>query len=160
MILHKIFHLNQSVENARLQLADLSSYRHQLDGVERMEPAGQGTTRWQLRLAPLTRVNLVVSEAESSASDTMVFKSVGGDAEVFGAVTFHAIRPRLTEVDVTLDYQFRSPALRLLDRVFGLGDRFLVQHLRSTRAHFEDVPTPARHREVGAAMPALTLKAA
>ena len=160
MILHKIFHLPQPVEEAQARLADVAEYRHSLGGVERAEFTGHGISHWRMRLAPFLKANVVMSEAEASAPGTLVFRSMDGNVEIFGMVTFHAIRPRLTEVDVVLDYNFRSPALRALDRAFGLGDRFLVRHLRAVRAHFEDAQAPARAHEVGAAMSALSLRAA
>ena len=160
MILHKIFHLHQSVEKAQAQLTDVSGYRHSLAGVENAEFTGRGISQWQVRLAPFIKANVVMTEAGVSEPGTVVFRSVDGNAEVFGMVTFHGVRPRLTEVDVMLDYTFRSPVLRLVDRVFGLGNRFLVRQLRAVRGHFEGAPAPARAREIGASMPASALKAA
>ncbi len=160
MILHKIFHLNQTLENAQSQLTDVANYRHALRGVERAEFTGHGISHWQVRLAPLVKADVVMTEAESAVPGTLVFRSMDGNAEIFGMVTFHAIRSRLTEVDVMFDYTFRSPVLRVLDRVFGLGDRFLVRHLRAIRGYFDVAPASARAREVGTAMSAFALKAA
>ena len=160
MILHKIFHLPQPAEEAQARLADVADYRHSLGGVERAEFTGPGISHWRMRLAPFLKANVVMSEAEAANPGNLVFRSMDGNVEIFGMVTFHAIRPRLTEVDVVLDYNFRSPALRVLDRVFGLGNRFLVRHLRAVRVHFEDAQAPARTHEMGAAMSALSFKAA
>ena len=161
MILHKIFHLNQTVEDAQAGLSDVAAYRQSLGGVMRAEFTGHGISHWLVRLAPFLKANVVMSEAESTTPNTVVFRSMDGNAEIFGMITFHSIRPRLTEVDVMLDYSFRSPLLRLIDRVFGLGDRFLVRQLSAIRAHFEGVPVRVRAREVSAsAMPAFALKAA
>lgn len=159
MILHKIFHLHQTVEDAQANLADVSAYRDSLGGVEQAEFTGHGISHWQVRLAPMLKANVVMTDAESAAPGTLVFRSMDGNAEIFGMVTFHSIRSRLTEVDVMLDYSFRSPVMRLVDRVFGLGDRCLVRNLRALRAHFEGAPVPTRVRQV-ASMSALTLKAA
>ena len=160
MILHKIFHLNQTVEDAQAGLADVTGYRQSLGGVECAEFTGHGISHWRVRLAPLLKANAIVTEAETSLPGTVVFRSVDGNTEIFGMVTFHAIRPRLTEVDVMVDYTFRSPVLRLADRVFGLGNRFLVKQLRTVRAHFEGAPVQARARQISAPMPAFALKAA
>ena len=160
MILHKIFHLNQTVEYAQAQLTNVDGYRQALFGVDRAEFTGHGISHWMMRLAPFLKVNLVMTETETTTPGAVVFRSMDGNAEVFGMVTFHSIRPRLTEVDVMLDYQFRSPLLRLVDRVFGLGNRFLTRHLRAVRAHFEGSTTRTRAREVRATMPAFAIKAA
>ena len=147
MILHKIFHLNMSPEQAQTRLANLDHYRHQLDGVERADFPGHGISHWRLRLPFGIKARLVLSEMASEISDGYIFKSLDGNMEVFGAMSFHAIKPNLTEVELMMNYEFRSLWLRALDRAFRLGERFVVSQLRSVRTHFEGesstVRTPA-----------------
>ena len=159
MILHKIFHLTQSVDEAKQQLANVSAYRHRLSGVERLEFTGYGISHWRLRFPLGLSAKMVVSEIAAESGNTSVFKTLDGNMEVFGIVTFHAIRPTLTEVDVMMNYEFRSPLMRVLDRVFGLGDRFMVKHLRSVRTHFEGVTAPVA-RVSAPAFAGMALKAA
>ena len=137
MILHKIFHLSMSPEQSRQRLANVEAYRDALPGVARAEFPGHGISHWLLRLAPGLQARLVLSEMPSEINEGYIFKSLDGSAEVFGAVTFHAIKSNLTEVELMVNYEFHSLTLRLLDRVFGFGERFLVSQLRSVRARFE-----------------------
>lgn len=159
MILHKIFHLNHSVEEAQQRLADVASYRDQLDGVERLDFTGHGISHWRLRLPMGLQAKMVISDLGAETPNTAVFKTLDGNVEVFGVVTFHVIRPNLTEVDVQLNYEFRSPVARALDAMLGLGDAFLVRQLRGVRAHFEG-KAPATLREDSPAFPGMALKAA
>ncbi len=144
MILHKIFHLNMSPEQAQMRLANLDNYRRQLSGVERADFPGHGISHWRLRFPLGIKARLVLSEMASEISDGYIFKSLDGNMEVFGAMSFHAIKSNLTEVELMVNYEFRSLPLRLLDRVFGLGERFVVSQLRSVRTHFEGESVSAR----------------
>ena len=142
MMLHKIFHMNQSVEETRQRLADVSSYRHHLDGVERADVAADGSSQWSLRLPLGFRADFTLAEA-AGEDDSIVFRSIdGGDLEVMGVISFHAIKANLTEIDITLNYESTSPLFNLLDRMLNVGDHFLVNQLRRVRAHFEGIAAP------------------
>ncbi len=145
MILHKIFHLNMSPEQAQRRLANLDNYRHQLAGVERADFPGHGISHWRLRLPMGIKARLVLSEMASEINDGYIFKSLDGNMEVFGAMSFHAIKPNLTEVELMVNYEFRSLPLRALDRILGLGERFIVSQLRSVRTHFEGESVTVRN---------------
>ena len=143
MMLHKIFHMNQSVSETKRRLANVGSYRHHLDGVEKADLAGNGMSHWSLALPLGFRADLVLTEVASEQPDTLVFKSVEGDLEIMGMVSFHAIKNNLTEVDVVINYESASPMFRLLDRMLSIGDHFFINQLRRVRAHFEGIATPA-----------------
>ncbi len=149
MMLHKIFHMNQSVEETRRRLADVSSYRHHLDGVDQADAAADGLSQWRLRLPLGFRADFTLAEA-SSDSNSVVFKSLdGGDLEIMGMISFHAVKANLTEIDLVVNYESSSPMFNLLDRMLKVGDHFLVNQLRRVRAHFEGIAAPvARPMEV------------
>ena len=142
MMLHKIFHMNQSVDETKRRLANVSSYRHHLDGVECADMVGEGVSNWRLQLPLGFRAEFTLSEA-SSEGDTFMFKTLGGDLEIVGMVAFHGIKSNLTEVDITLNYESNSPLFNMLDRMLNVGDQFLVNQLRRVRAHFEGIAAPA-----------------
>ena len=142
-MLHKIFHMNQSVEETKRRLANVSGYRHHLDGVESADMAGNGTSKWRLQLPLGFRAEFTLAETALEDGNTVVFKSEGGDLEIVGMVTFSRITSNLTEVDITLNYESNSPLFNMLDRMLNVGDQFLVNQLRRVRAHFEGLAAPA-----------------
>lgn len=140
-MLHKIFHMNQSVEESKRRLSNVGSYRHHLDGVERVDFVGHGVSQWRLQLPLGFRADFTMSEASEEAN-TVMFKSLSGDLEIVGMVTFHRIKANLTEIDLTLNYESNSPLFNMLDRMLNVGDQFLVNQLRRVRAHFEGIAAP------------------
>ena len=145
MMLHKIFHMNQSVEETRRRLANVSSYRHHLDGVEQADVVANGTSHWSLRLPLGFRADFTLAEA-AGEDQSIVFRSIdGGDLEIMGVISFHAIKANLTEIDLVVNYESASPLFNLLDRMLNVGDHFLVNQLRRVRAHFEGIAAPMPH---------------
>ena len=143
MMLHKIFHMNQSVDETKRRLANVSSYRHHLDGVECADVVGDGSSKWRLQLPLGFRAEFTIAETTLEDGNTVVFKTEGGDLEIVGMVTFSRIKSNLTEVNLTLNYESNSPLFNMLDRMLNVGDQFLVNQLRRVRAHFEGIAAPA-----------------
>ena len=143
MMLHKIFHMNQSVEETKRRLANVSSYRHHLEGVECADLIGEGASKWRLQLPLGFRAEFTLASTSTEDGDTYLFKTLGGDLEIVGMVVFHGIKSNLTEVDITLNYESNSPLFNMLDRMLNVGDQFLVNQLRRVRAHFEGIAAPA-----------------
>ena len=71
MILHKIFHLQQTVEGAQANLADVAGYRDSLGGVEQAEFTGHGISHWRVRLAPIGLAGPEVRLATSGVAAEM-----------------------------------------------------------------------------------------
>lgn len=144
MMLQKTFHMNQSVNETKRRLANVSSYRHHLDGVEKADVSENGMSHWRLLLPLGFRADFVLSEVASEEPNTLVFKLVDGDLEVMGMVSFHAIKNNLTEVELVINYESASPLFNLMDRFLNVGDHFLINQLRCVRAHFEGIAAPVK----------------
>ncbi len=145
MMLHKIFHMNQSMNETKRRLADVSGYRHHLDGLERADRQENGVSQWRLLLPLGFRADFSLMTIEGEDPNTVMFKSDSGDFEVVGMVSFQEVKPGLTEVDITVNYESSSPMFNVLDRALKIGDHFLVNQLRRVRAHFEGIAAPT-HR--------------
>ena len=141
-MLHKIFHMNQSVSETKRRLTNVSSYRHHLDGVEKADVNENGMSHWRLQLPLGFRADFVLSEATLGDANTVVFKSIEGDLEIVGMINFHAVKNNLTEVDLVINYESASPLFNLMDRMLNVGDHFLINQLRRVRAHFEGIAAP------------------
>ena len=142
MMLHKIFHMNQSVSESKRRLSDVSGYRHHLDGLERADKKADGVSQWRLLLPLGFRAEFSLTTTETEDPNTVVFKSEGGDLELVGMVTFQQIKSNLTEIDITVNYESSSALFNVLDRALKISDHFLVNQLRRIRAHFEGVAAP------------------
>ena len=142
MMLHKIFHMNQSVEEAKRRLSGVNGYRHHLEGVERADFTTEGTSHWTMHLPFGFKADFTLSEVNGN-DDTVVFRSLEGDFEVCGMITYTRIKDSLTEIEFTLNYESDSTFFNVLDRLFKIGDRFMVDQLRRVRAHFEGIAAPA-----------------
>ena len=145
MMLHKIFHMNQSVAETKRRLSDVRGYHH-LDGLERAEKKADGVSQWRLLLPLGFRADFALTAMQAEDSNVVVFKSQGGDIEIVGMISFQQVKPDLTEIDITVNYESTSPLFNVLDRALKIGDHFLVNQLRRIRAHFEGIATPAPRR--------------
>lgn len=147
MMLQKTFHMNNSAEETRERLFNIGLYRHHLDGVERAEFTGHGISHWSVLLPLGFKADFVLTEEASDDPNTVIFKSLDGDFEIVGVIKFHAIKSQLTEVELIVSYESTSRAFNLLDRMFNLGDYFMLNQLRRVRAHFEGIAAPVVARE-------------
>ena len=145
-MLHKIFHMNQSVDETKRRLANVSSYRHHLDGVQQADFSDEGSSTWKLLLPLGFRAEFTLVEA-NAADNTVVFRSKGGDFNVTGMISFHPVKSSLTEVDLVVNYESSSTVFNVMDRMLNIGDHYLVNQLRRIRAHFEGIATPVRSAE-------------
>lgn len=149
-MLQKTFHMNSSAEETRERLFNIGSYRHHLDGIERAEFTGHGISHWSVLLPLGFKADFVLTEEVSNDLNTVIFKSLDGDFEIVGMIKFHAIKTQLTEVEMVMSYESNSRVFNLLDRMFNLGDFFMLNQLRRVRAHFEGVAilSPSRRHAI------------
>ena len=141
MMLHKIFHMNQSVEESQRRLWNVSNYRHHLEGVERVEVVDENTSHCTFQLPLGFNADFVLNHM-AAEDNTVLFRSSDGDLTISGVMTFTKIKKNLTEVGLTVNYESNSFMFNLLDRVFRIGDHFMVNQLRRVRAHFEGIAAP------------------
>ena len=156
MLIQKTFHLHAVQEQAKARLANLAGYRRQFAGVEltAILPEGGVHFVFQLPWGFRADVELVREPGENPAQ--MLFRSRRGNIQVLGVIELFEIRPRLTEVVLTLDYHILPPLFRAIDRMNHGLDRFLNRQLELLETHFEqpvegiradtNLPTPINNR--------------
>ena len=108
--------------------------------------AADGLSQWRPAVALGLPGRLHAGGGVGGRAIRFVFKSLdGGDLEIMGMISFHAVKANLTEIDLVVNYesQFASVSI-LLDRTLKVGDHFLVNQLRRVRAHFEGIAAPGR----------------
>jgi uncharacterized membrane protein len=147
MMIQKIFHMNQSVSETRRRLENIGSYRHHLDGVDEAQ-GERGISNWKLRLPLGFKAEFKLEELTSDDENVLLFRSLGGEFNVMGSLTFHEITRGLTEIEFLVDYESSSHLFNVMDRLLNIGEHFVINQLRRVRAHFEGIAVPAAPRSV------------
>jgi uncharacterized membrane protein len=148
MMIQKTFHMNQSVSETKRRLKNIASYRHHLDGVDEAQGAAGGLSQWRLQLPLGFRADFTLEELRGEDENVVLFRSVGGDVNLMGALTFFEVKRGLTEVELVVNYEASSRLFNVMDRLLSIGDHFVVNQLRRVRAHFEGIAVPAAPRAV------------
>jgi hypothetical protein len=127
MLITKIFHMRQSLPEAREHLRELGSCNRTEEDAEvrctRIE--AEGVERFEFNMREGQRVSADIREVPGDDPSRILFRSVGGNVEMAGMVELFEIRPNLTEVVLTLDYE---PVSRW-QKAFDAVDRFLNRQL-------------------------------
>lgn len=131
MIICKIFHLRQPLPEARHRLKDLGIWNDSETDPEvncSMNQA-QGTGHFEFTPRQGQRVSADIEEVPGDDPNRILFRSVGGDVELAGVIELFRIRPNLTEVVLTLEYEAVSPLHKALDALAAGLDQFLNRQL-------------------------------
>ena len=127
MLINKIFHLRQPVAEARQRLRELETWNGLENDAEvhcsMMETEGIG--RFEFTTGHGQRVSTEVQELPGDDPNRILFRSVGGNVKLAGIIEIVPIRPNLTEVVLTLDYESGSR----MKKVFEALDQFLNRQL-------------------------------
>jgi hypothetical protein len=127
MLIHKIFHLHQPVEEARESLRDLENCGISEKDFEvtcaRIEPEGIG--RLEFKIQRGQRASADIEEVPGDDPNRILFRSVGGTVELAGMVELFPIRPNLTEAVLTVEYEAVSPLQKAIEAMSLALDRFL-----------------------------------
>jgi len=127
MLITKIFHMHQSAPQARDLLRQYDT--------------------WNPSENDLNRIITDIQEVPCDEPNQLLFRSVRGSLELAGLIELFEIRPNLTEVVLTLDYEPVSP----LQKAFDAIDRFLNRQLARiegcmSRARSAGAPSSVSHR--------------
>jgi hypothetical protein len=132
MLIHKIFHLREPVTEARRHLREVQTWSGPENGGEArcsaIDPDGTGHFEFAPRHDGQS-VSADIREVPDADPNRILFRSVGGNVRLAGMIELFPIRPALTEVVLTVDYEAASP----LQKAFGTAatalDRFLNRQL-------------------------------
>jgi len=131
MLTTKIFHLHQPMDEARSSLRDLRTWNNSPHDAEIKCSAARagGIAQFEFRTPTGQRLCADIEEVPGGEPNNILFRSVGGDVELAGLVEFFQIRPNLTEVVLTLDYEPESPLQKAFETIASAVDRFLNRQL-------------------------------
>ena len=131
MFIHKIFHLQQPVTEARERLRELGSFSGSENDFEvtcsRNDPDGIGHLEFKNRQGQ--RICADIEEVPGDDPNRILFRSNGGTVELAGMVELYPIRPNLTEAVLTVEYEAPSPLQKAIDAMATALDGFLNRQL-------------------------------
>ena len=151
MLLQKILHMSQSLEECQRRLASIQSYRRQFVRVTKSTVTSSKTIDFRFRGPLGFEAHTTITAVECDSPGQFAFESWGGNLNLVCLVEFEEVRPDCTEVTLAVHYGIKNRVYAWLDRKFGFVDTFLTSELRSLRAHFEGIAAPVkdRSRELG-----------
>ncbi len=138
MFIHKIFHLHQPLEDARKRVTELGVFR-ELE-LDRASFIGDGVGHFEVKTRLGGRLSADIRLLPDSEPDRLLFQSVSGNVSLAGLVEFVQIRPNLTEVVLTVDYEVASPLQRAFDTLTSTLDGFLNQQLARLEVCLKQAP--------------------
>jgi hypothetical protein len=122
MLIQKVFHVRQSLDKARERLSD---YRYFSD-----------------RFGAFLRGSCRLEFLPTEESHQMLFQSTGGEVELCGMMERLPIRDRLTEVQLTIEYEIQTPLRRTLNRLMGIVNRRVHREIVEMKRQMDDEGTP------------------
>jgi uncharacterized membrane protein len=144
MFIQKVLHIHRSLDETRANLSKLSSFRPQLPGVETAVITGDGTGQFDCTLPHGLRVHCVLVELPTPDPNQVLFQSTTGNVELSGLIEFEAVRDNLTEVQITMEYGFKSPMAAVCDRLSRCVEEFFLRQLSAAQVQVEGALAAAR----------------
>lgn len=123
------------VRTAYDQWTQFESFPHFLDEVDEVRQVDDTTNHWRVTIGGATREFDTVI-AEQHPDERVAWKSVAGDVEHAGVVTFHRLSDSSTRVTVQLDWA-PSDLLEKAGAVFGLDDHAVKKDLQNFKRFIE-----------------------
>ena len=134
MLIQKIFHVHQGLEETEKHLGDLHSLRRVLQGVELA--VGNGSAHVEFVTGAGFRGDMELVQLPCDEPNQRLFRSANGNIDLCGLIELYPVRPDLTEVQLTVEYAIKSPMYSLLDTITSSVDRFVNRQLRRVQAQF------------------------
>lgn len=123
------------ISTAYNQWTQFESFPHFLDEVEEIRQVDDTTNHWRVRIGGQAReFDTVISE--QLPDERIAWKSVGGDVQHAGVVTFHRLSNASTKVTVQLEWA-PSGAVEKLGSVFGIDDHAVKKDLSNFKEFIE-----------------------
>ncbi len=144
MLLQKILHMNQSLEDCQESISSIQSYRRQFFMVTKATVTSSKTVDFSFRGPFGFKAHTVLLAVDCDSPNQFAFESVGGNIELMGLIDFSEILSDCTEVTLALHYEIKNKFFAWLDRRLHFVDAFVTAELRGIRAHFERAATPYR----------------
>ena len=131
MFIQKVLHIHRSLDETRAQLSNLASFEN-------------GVGQFDCPLPRGLRVHGVLVELPTADPNQILFQSTTGNVELSGLIEFTPVRENLTEVQLTMEYGFKSPLAAMCDRLFRCVEQFFQRQLAAAQVQVEGALAAAR----------------
>ncbi len=131
------------VSTAYNQWTQFESFPHFLSFVESIEQIGDTLTHWKVTIAGVER-EFDAEITEQLPDERVAWKSLGGDVEHAGVVTFHRLSDATSRVAVQLDWEPQS-IVEKAGALLGVDDASIKSDLKNFKEFIE-----AHNSETGA----------
>jgi hypothetical protein len=158
MLIQKIFHVHQGLQETKERLAHVQNYRQYLDGVRKAVITEDGVAQFDCVIPDGGfRAHLVLVELPTTDENQVLFRSTAGNIELSGLIEFFPIKDNLTEVQLTVEYSLRSPVHSIFNAFTSSLERFMNRQLRRVQGilngEYMPIPTstsPIRNSSIAA----------
>jgi uncharacterized membrane protein len=144
MFIQKVLHIHRSLDQTRAQLSNLAALRRQVPGVKTAVLSEDGAGQFDCALPRGLRVHAVLVELPTADPNQILFQSTAGNVDLSGLIEFTPVRETLTEVQITMEYGFKSPMAAVCDRLFRCVEQFFQRQLAAAQVQVEGTLAAAR----------------
>ena len=123
------------VTTAYNQWTQFESFPHFLDEVEQITQIDDTHQHWKVKVGGAER-EFDTEITEQHPDERVAWKSIGGDTDHAGVVTFHKLTDTETRVTVQLDWE-PSGALEKLGSLVGAGSHAVKKDLKNFKEFIE-----------------------
>ena len=127
------------VTTAYNQWTQFESFPHFLDEVEQITQIDDTHQHWKVKVGGAER-EFDTEITEQHPDERVAWKSIGGDTDHAGVVTFHKLTDTETRVTVQLDWE-PSGALEKLGSLVGAGSHAVKKDLKNFKEFIEAAGT-------------------
>jgi hypothetical protein len=128
MFIQKTLHVDRTLEDTKARFSALPIYRRGWEGVDRAE-FRDGEAEIEFNAGLGVEVKVLVEALPSDNPNEILFHSCHGNIALYGMIEFTAIRERLTEVTLTLDYTMKDSLRAFVNGTTGAINGFVVAQL-------------------------------
>ncbi len=129
MLIQKVFHVHLPISEAKEALANVHFYRRHLEGVKKAVLTSDGVGQFDCEMPNGYHAHCVLVELPTEEPNISLFQSTAGNLEVSGLVEFVPVRDNFTEVQLTVEYTFKSTIHALVDAMTNGAEQFLNRQL-------------------------------
>ena len=138
MLIQKVFHLRQPLDEAQARLAKFQNLSDRPLNMGEVALVEDGRRHWDA-MSLLGRQGPCQFELlPTDNKHQVLFHSKGGEMEVCGLMELLPVRDHLTEVQLTLEYEIQSPLRRALDRLLGVMNRRVNRQILDMKRQMDD----------------------